>query len=355
MEEVILQQQKWWMVVLFLLLAAVAAAGGASPPPLSPISKPGCNDTCGDESVPYPFGIGEPACSKTEKFHLNCSYDNQSSNGGGGGDDRGKKGRLSIGDFEMTNLSVETATATTHIQMSSDCYTSRGRSSKSIVAFRVDSTGPFTFSSKQNKFTVLGCDTTAMMKDGFGKRFAGGCLSACYSSVNLTDEDDGGSCSGIGCCRSNIPKGFTYLKVSLDTVFTYVKDFSPCSFAFLANQDWSGFTTINLTDTLNITHRAPVVLDWVVGNQTCKSFQNNPNISSSYACGANTDCQDSYNGRGYICSCQNGYQGNPYLPQGCQGMCTYICTHSHTVMDVARGKGGCYTFGNIITNGSSYY
>lgn len=66
----------------------------------------------------------------------------------------------------------------------------------------------------------------------------------------------------------------------------------------------------------------PVVLDWAIGNSTCDAVVGSPD----YACGENSYCVNSTNGPGYRCSCMNGYQGNPYLAHGCQGIraCVYI-------------------------------
>ncbi|KAM6575808.1 hypothetical protein CsatA_024135 [Cannabis sativa] len=70
-------------------------------------------------------------------------------------------------------------------------------------------------------------------------------------------------------------------------------------------------------DTQAVKNNTSVVVDWVVGNQTCEQAQLNSS-SSSYVCGENTDCYYSENGGGYQCRCKQGYEGNPYLKQGCQ-------------------------------------
>ncbi|KAM7490736.1 hypothetical protein LguiA_033657 [Lonicera macranthoides] len=320
MKVVILQiQQQHWSMARFVFLVLLLAAEGAAAIAPPQIVEAGCNDKCGDTSVPYPFGIGKPSCCINEDFLLECLSTDQYRNK----DAENRKERLWYGNYEIKNIYVENATATTSVDMAHYCYNnSNSEHPLEPVASTLNLTGgPFTFSSEENKFTAIGCDTHAFMADGMS---SSGCMSMCMEPVNLTDKKDA-DCSGIGCCRTQIPKGVKYLYISLETFnnFSNVKDFSPCSFAFLADQDWYGFTSIDLADMFSVdTHMSPAVLDWVVGEDTCESFDLNSN-KSYYACGENANCNNSTNGPGYICSCKSGYEGNPYLPQGCQGIYVY--------------------------------
>nr|POE55780.1 wall-associated receptor kinase 5 [Quercus suber] len=58
-----------------------------------------------------------------------------------------------------------------------------------------------------------------------------------------------------------------------------------------------------------------MVLDWAIGKETCEEVALN---KGNYICGANSNCSSRTNGSGYRCKCKEGYEGNPYLEEGCQ-------------------------------------
>ncbi|KAL1533216.1 hypothetical protein AAHA92_33133 [Salvia divinorum] len=67
---------------------------------------------------------------------------------------------------------------------------------------------------------------------------------------------------------------------------------------------------------------APVVrLDWTIGTYNCSLAKN----SKTYAClDQKSICIDLDKRKGYLCSCVQGYNGNPYLPGGCKTISSSI-------------------------------
>nr|XP_010909632.1 putative wall-associated receptor kinase-like 16 [Elaeis guineensis] len=281
-----------------VLLIAVTASASVN-------TLPGCPATCGNVSIPYPFGI-DPNCS-FPGFELSC---NDIGNG---------VYKPFFGNVEFINISLQAAQARIYNYISWQCYNAT-YANVSSNTWRLNFTdNPFRFSDIDNKFTVVGCDTLAYIGGRSQKEisYTSGCVSVCHSRESLTN----GSCSGIGCCQTSIPKGINYYDVAFDSKFknSRVWNFNPCSFAVLTEVERLNFSTASITTReLNETNggRAPVVLDWAIGNETCEVAKRN---TTSYAClSKHSKCSDSTNGPGYLCSCSGGYQGNPYLPNGCQ-------------------------------------
>jgi hypothetical protein len=179
---------------------------------------------------------------------------------------------------------------------------------------------PYSFSDTSNKFTVIGWQALAYIRDddrdNTGRyRYMSGCVAMCQRGDDVTVQKNG-SCSGIGCCQTAITNGLQYYRVRFDENFktSGIYTVSPCNFAVLMDSsDFSFLTSYVTSRGFNQTHdgRAPLLVDWIVGED------------KTYACvSSNSECFDSPSGKGYICNCSNGFQGNPYLQDpelGCKG------------------------------------
>ncbi|KAI3453136.1 hypothetical protein Pfo_009799 [Paulownia fortunei] len=191
---------------------------------------------------------------------------------------------------------------------------------------------PFSF-SEVNNFFLIGCDDSFRVYMSKPRlNFTFDCLSVCAKPGDVVN----GSCSGIGCCKTSIPQGIKFYQVHLSSEQNHktVWSYNQAGYAFLGEQDqftFRGLSDLNDSNFLNrTTANVPVVLDWAIGNLTCKDAQ----MEKDYACQENSVCNDTASG-GYRCSCSKGYQGNAYLKNGCQDInectegknspCEWIC------------------------------
>ena len=165
-----------------------------------------------------------------------------------------------------------------------------------------------------------------------------------------------GSCSGIGCCQNSVPKGLNRYDISFGSVYNISNssEFNPCSYAALVETATFNFSSEYITTKrFNETYqgRQPMVLDWVIGSETCEVARSN---KTSYAClSANSVCVDSTNGPGYLCNCTMGYEGNPYLLDGCKGklfslLHTYMklcmfCSNMNILVNLTIVRSFCIT------------
>jgi hypothetical protein len=122
-----------------LLGAFILAATAASQP------DPNCNKTCGNLSIPYPFGTSED-CYLDSSFLITCNYSS------GIPTPFLRKGNIiTVRDISLDGeLRILSSVA-------SDCYNESGFSVNRTNHYLQLS--KFTVSYTRNKFTIVGCDT----------------------------------------------------------------------------------------------------------------------------------------------------------------------------------------------------
>ncbi|KAI3464681.1 hypothetical protein Pfo_021344 [Paulownia fortunei] len=261
--------------------------------------NPACEESCGEEKIPYPFGT-KLGCFLNKNFFVTCNHTSNPPT-------------PYWGTFQVLDISANDGQMRILTSIATDCYTSSGGKSNASSFSLVTTLPYFHFSHTRNRFTGLGCDTYAVFRD---PNHMTGCMSLCTGEESVT----GGVCSGAGCCQTSIPKGLLEIQLIVGSYsnHTTVWDFNPCSFSFLAADDLYNFSISDLKNyDLRGKNVVPTVVDWSVGDQSCEEeARKDP---TGYACrDPNSYCNNSDNGRGYRCHCSSGYQGNPYLPHGCQ-------------------------------------
>ncbi|KAB9659509.1 hypothetical protein FH972_027055 [Carpinus fangiana] len=285
--------QLTWVGVL--LISGTGAAGVAAQ-----LARPNCPDRCGDVEIPFPFGIAE-GCYLNGNFNLSCDH---------------SSGVVHTGrNINITNISIEEGQLDISMYVAHQCFDESGflqTNIKSNRSLSLTAGSAFTVSYTQNVFVAVGCDTYSYF-NGFTSNdsFSMGCLSRCTNIPGVVD----GSCSGLGCCKVEIPPGLKYFTLEAFSFGNHseIWSFNPCSYAFVVKQDQFNFSADDLY-TLKDKEALPMVLDWAIGDEICENAQSN----SNFVCGGNSTCYDPENSSGYRCKCKLGYDGNPYLRDGCQ-------------------------------------
>jgi hypothetical protein len=157
-----------------------------------------------------------------------------------------------------------------------------------------------------------------------------GCTSTCGAT---TEGKENSYCSGNNCCQTTIPSSLQVFNASLGTTEHPINDQSrnQCKVAFIVEEAWFQ-NNISSPEVVQDMQYVPVILDWVMYYGT-----DIPESVTLYSDAKNSDAMycwrpmDSISGRlglrtvtlysnSTTCRCNWGYDGNPYLPDGCTGM-----------------------------------
>ncbi|KAJ0485503.1 putative wall-associated receptor kinase, galacturonan-binding domain-containing protein [Helianthus annuus] len=266
--------QAYLHILLFLLLAA-------TPPTIANYAKQGCNDTCGNVRIPFPFGIGAE-CSVNKWFIIDCSSS--------------KPYLRELNNLEVLRVDLDNPTVTVNTPRISDCQ-SLVLNSSDIMG--VDLGGsPFLVSRLSNKFVFEGCGTAAMVANN------GSVITGCSSDCDNGTPSNRTNCFGMGCCQTPIPHRVRSYNINLTRL---EEEDGGCGFASLVDQTSYDQGNVSVRDSPFI----PISLVWTL-----------PNPDQITCCDSNhpeTRKVALYNGTAvdtWMCGGQL-LGGNPYLKDGC--------------------------------------
>nr|CAB3485990.1 unnamed protein product [Digitaria exilis] len=282
------------------------------------MALPGCPERCGNITVPYPFGVRQ-GCFY-DGFNLTC-------------DEARHPAKLFAGEgTEVEDISLLDGTVRIRSRM---LRVSRNATSAELNGTWDAGVGwRLAVSTRYNRFVAIGCDLLASL---FATRVSvgpsGGTLaSGSYASVCAALCEDGTqtsdtSCSGVGCCQTPIAAGLSLYGVQLRDVASS----SGYGVAFIAEQEWFSRNGAllqldyfgdqrNIVDTTEI----PVVLEWSLDRILDPDiFSGWDDQAGSMRCtSVNSIIIEDNDGIGHDggsrCNCSEGYEGNPYIANGCQ-------------------------------------
>ncbi|XP_026384574.1 wall-associated receptor kinase 1-like [Papaver somniferum] len=290
-------------------------------------AKPGCQSKCGNVTIPYPFGIGKE-CSMIGThgngdahimYNIICDHSYDPPKPFMNATDYFEILSISDTEVRIRNSFTEFNGRPFKSPIDPDHLELKNSFNKSGLNFLNLSDTPFMVSFTGNKLYGIGCGLVAVFTvDVIGPK--GIARKECQSSCESISRD--GSCSGSGCCQTDVPRDLESIGVAvMGTGTKSTNNFN--SFAILAETGKYAFDSEDLTlDATQISKKyedkvIPVVLDWAIGYKTCGEAKSN---LTAYVCQqANSNCTDEVKNGGHRCICNDGYEGNPYLSPGCKG------------------------------------
>ena len=230
--------------------------------------------------------------------------------------------------MEVLEISIQNRTVRVHAMVWSFTIGNTSNVVFNVVPANLE---PYVLSANRNSLVILGCGFQATTRMTMPSQQGAAVFPLCMSYCTVQDQQNkvqpAGQCAGVGCCEAAIPTGLTSFNIQflwLDKNATaWPPWIAPNVSVLVVEKEWWRDTNTSafkvwLLSLGHVTGQAiPVMLDWIVGQSSCMAAQTRP----EFGCvSKNSECINSTSSAcGYVCWCNDGYDGNPYMPDGCQG------------------------------------
>jgi hypothetical protein len=303
------------VVAVMLILVPVVAMAAAVP-----VALPGCPEACGNITVPHPFGIGQ-GCFRAG-FNLTC-------------DETHHPPKLLIGhNVEVLDISLPDGTVRIN---SREVNASSLRQYNGSWSAGLMDDGPLSVSTKHNVFVAIGCDILAslVVNRHNTSNFASICAALCLYGSPYPGSIVNASCSGEACCQISISQASPSYGVQLKYLDKEA-DGTGSGAAFIVdnewfttNHDWMRMATLSLLTSnpreypmVHVNETAlvvPTVLEWFLDTERDDDMFIVDLEFSGLRCKSLNSTAVSAGDYQLRCDCSDGFQGNPYIINGCQG------------------------------------
>ncbi|TVU05279.1 hypothetical protein EJB05_48437, partial [Eragrostis curvula] len=199
--------------------------------------------------------------------------------------------------------------------------------------------GPYTLADGRNKLVAYGCDVQVLLEGDPNRT-----LSTSAVLCNWEWDVDGrwsldrvpADCSGVACCQANIMaerSSYVFKTVQMNGATGP----NSAALAWIVESEYNFFEKLLVEKEKMEKEKKqmeipdlPAVLDWRISQTTCHG-----NASSAACRSDHSFCNNITQPfgtvqvqNGHLCHCDPGYQGNPYVPNGCYDV--NECDHPKT-------------------------